>query len=32
MSLETFKAIGGHIDAIKPIEEVLKSVKGKKKK
>ena len=32
MSLETFEAIGGHIDAIKPIEEVLKSVKGKKKR
>ncbi|MGD9577898.1 MAG: DUF362 domain-containing protein [Syntrophorhabdus sp.] len=31
MSLETFKKIGGHIDAIKPIEEVLKEVKGKKK-
>ncbi len=31
MSLETFKKIGGHIDAIKPIEEVLKELIGKKK-
>jgi len=31
MSLETFKDIGGHIDAIKPIDEVLKQIKGKKK-
>lgn len=31
MSLETFKEIGGHIDAIRPIEEILKDRKGKKK-
>jgi hypothetical protein len=31
MSLETFKNIGGHIDAIKPIDEVLKQIKGRKK-
>ena len=29
MSLDTFKSIGGHIDAVKPIEEVLNEVKGK---
>jgi hypothetical protein len=29
MSLDTFKSIGGHIDAVKPIEDVLKEVKDK---
>ena len=29
MSLDTFKSIGGHIDAVKPIEEVLNEVKDK---
>ncbi|MCX8021756.1 MAG: 4Fe-4S dicluster domain-containing protein [Syntrophorhabdaceae bacterium] len=28
MTYETFKAIGGHIDAIRPLEEVLKESKG----
>lgn len=32
MSLETFKAIGGHIDAIRPIEGVVSKGKKKKKK
>jgi hypothetical protein len=30
MRLETFKEIGGHMEAIRPVEEVLKTVKGKR--
>jgi hypothetical protein len=32
MSYETFQAIGGHIEAVRPIEEVLKEVGATKKK